>query len=123
MDRAQALEVLGLPPRATPTEARWAYRSLALDNHRDRNPNNALAEALMRRLNEAHAVLENRPAPQPGPCMASHTAAQQLRLHLQQTPRRHPQRVLCRALLNQVRLSFEMLPAILEFAGGGAAHR
>ena len=50
---------LGVSPEANADEIRAAYRKLALDAHPDLHPNDPLAEARIREVNEAHTVLSN----------------------------------------------------------------
>lgn len=61
MDRKIALDILGLGPVATRSQAKKAYRQLAKTCHPDRfsgRPGAADAEIRMKRLNEAFAFLE-----------------------------------------------------------------
>ena len=87
MNRAQALQVFGLPPTSTKAEVRRAQRTLALRYHPDRNLGDAFAAVVMRRLNTAREVLETHSlygapvsgmaTPQPVVSVAAHTAALQ----------------------------------------------
>jgi len=52
-------EVLGVGRSATQEEIKRAYRKLALQHHPDRNPNNAVAEARFKEINEAYEVLSD----------------------------------------------------------------
>lgn len=58
MDYSEALEILGLPPTATPDEIKQAYRDLAKVWHPDRFGNDARlrakAEETLKRINEAY---------------------------------------------------------------------
>lgn len=58
MTLAQAAEILGIPVTATAEQLRKAYRKLANQYHPDRNPGNAHAEEMMRKINEAHNVFK-----------------------------------------------------------------
>ncbi len=52
-------ESLGVSKTATTAEIKAAYRKLAFDNHPDRNPDNAEAEARFKTATEAYQVLSN----------------------------------------------------------------
>lgn len=74
-------EALGVPRTATKEEIHRAFKKVALENHPDRNPGNAEAEARFKLANQAHQVLtddakrraydmwgdENGPPPRPRP--------------------------------------------------------
>ena len=53
MDRAQALEILGLDAQASPADIEAAYKALIVKNHPDQGGTDWLAA----RLNEARSVL------------------------------------------------------------------
>ena len=55
-------EVLGLDKSASTLEVRQAYRRLAMVMHPDRNPDDPLASALFKKINEAHEVLKDERA-------------------------------------------------------------
>ena len=52
-------KTLGVPPSANPTEIKKAYRVLAVKYHPDKNPDNTLAEAAFKEIQEAYAILSN----------------------------------------------------------------
>lgn len=52
-------DVLGVSRSATPEEIKKAYRKKALENHPDRNPGNAEAEARFKEAAEAYGVLSD----------------------------------------------------------------
>lgn len=51
--------VLGVSPTVTQEEIKKAYRKLALQHHPDTNPDNQLADAHFREIQEAYSVLSN----------------------------------------------------------------
>lgn len=57
--RADAFEVLGLSPDATPERIRRAYRRLAFKHHPDRNPSDRDAHRF-KRITRAYHILGNR---------------------------------------------------------------
>jgi molecular chaperone DnaJ len=50
-------KILGVPPSATQQELKKAYRALAIKYHPDKNPENSLAEAYFKEIQEAYATL------------------------------------------------------------------
>ncbi|MBF0467540.1 MAG: DnaJ domain-containing protein [Desulfamplus sp.] len=52
-------KILALDKRATPSEIKKAYKTLAIKYHPDRNPDDMHASEKMAALNEAYAVLSN----------------------------------------------------------------
>jgi molecular chaperone DnaJ len=52
-------EVLGVGRAATQEEIKRAYRKLALQSHPDRHPNDPVAEARFKEINEAYEVLSD----------------------------------------------------------------
>jgi hypothetical protein len=52
-------KTLGIPPAAAPTEIKKAYRVLAVKYHPDKNPDNTLAEAAFKEIQEAYSILSN----------------------------------------------------------------
>jgi len=50
-------KILGVPPSATQQELKKAYRALAVKYHPDKNPENSLAEAFFKEIQEAYATL------------------------------------------------------------------
>ena len=52
-------KTLGIPPATSPTEIKKAYRVLAVKYHPDKNPDNTLAEAAFKEIQEAYATLSN----------------------------------------------------------------
>src|SRR6185437_8572049 len=52
-------QILGVPPTASQSDIRKAYRKLARQHHPDVNPGNAQAEAKFREINEANEVLSD----------------------------------------------------------------
>ena len=50
-------KILGVPPSATQQELKKAYRALAIKYHPDKNPENSLAEAFFKEIQEAYAIL------------------------------------------------------------------
>ena len=52
-------KTLGIPPATSPPEIKKAYRVLAVKYHPDKNPDNALAEAAFKEIQEAYATLSN----------------------------------------------------------------
>ncbi len=52
-------KTLGVSHSATPTEIRKAYRTLAVKYHPDKNPDNSLAEAAFKEIQEAYSILSN----------------------------------------------------------------
>ncbi len=65
LDTTQAYRVLGLVPGATMDEVKTAYRDLAQVWHPDRFPDNTRlrekAQVNLQRINEAYALLRDRP--------------------------------------------------------------
>jgi len=59
MAKRDYYEVLGVSRDATDQELKRAYRKLARDNHPDRNPDDAEAEARFKEASEAYAVLSD----------------------------------------------------------------
>ncbi len=55
-------EILGLPNFATIPEAKKAFKSLAMQYHPDKNPDNPAAEEQFKLINEAHRILTNEQA-------------------------------------------------------------
>jgi len=52
-------KTLGVQPSASTQEIKKAYRSLAFKYHPDKNPENTLAEAYFKEVQEAYSVLSN----------------------------------------------------------------
>ncbi|MFT3934236.1 MAG: DnaJ domain-containing protein [Chitinophagaceae bacterium] len=50
---------LSVPPVATPLQIKKSFRQLALQYHPDKNPNNAIAEAKFKEIQEAYEVLSD----------------------------------------------------------------
>lgn len=50
-------KILGVPPSATQQELKKAYRALAVKYHPDKKPENSLAEAFFKEIQEAYATL------------------------------------------------------------------
>jgi molecular chaperone DnaJ len=57
MARRDYYEILGIDRNADPAALKKAYRSLAMQNHPDKNPGDAQAAETMKQVNEAYAVL------------------------------------------------------------------
>ena len=130
MNRAQALQTLGVSASCSKEEYRLAYKRLALLVHPDKNPQNVQAcGELMRRLNEAREVLEatetvrrdpvsGQVSPQPDLSSSSHGAALHLMQYLGSLSKRHPEKQLSRALVAQVQSTMPQVPRITEFVAG-----
>jgi curved DNA-binding protein CbpA len=56
---ADYYQILGLPHTATCAQIRTAYKRLAMQYHPDRNPGNAMAEEIIKQINEAYDVLSD----------------------------------------------------------------
>jgi DnaJ-class molecular chaperone len=52
-------EILGVTPQASMRQIKASYRRLAFEHHPDRNRDNPGAAEMMKRINEAYAVLSN----------------------------------------------------------------
>jgi len=52
-------KTLGIQPATSPTEIKKAYRMLAVKYHPDKNPDNTLAEAAFKEIQEAYSILSN----------------------------------------------------------------
>ena len=52
-------KILGVPPSASATEIKKAYRVLAFKYHPDKNPENSLSEAHFKEIQEAYATLSD----------------------------------------------------------------
>ena len=52
-------KTLGVSNSATPAEIKKAYRALAVKYHPDKNPDNTLAEAAFKEIQEAYSILSN----------------------------------------------------------------
>ena len=52
-------KILGVKPSATHSEIRKSYRALAFKYHPDKNPENSLAEAHFKEIQEAYSVLSD----------------------------------------------------------------
>jgi DnaJ family protein C protein 5 len=48
---------MDIPKASSPQDIKKKYRKLALRYHPDKNPNNAEAEEMFKRINHAHAIL------------------------------------------------------------------
>lgn len=59
MKQEDFYDVLGVKQDAKPGEIKEAYRRLAFEHHPDRNRGNPAAADIMKRINEAYAVLSN----------------------------------------------------------------
>jgi molecular chaperone DnaJ len=57
MAKRDYYEILGIDRNADPAVLKKAYRSLAMQNHPDKNPGDAQAAETMKQVNEAYAVL------------------------------------------------------------------
>jgi molecular chaperone DnaJ len=57
MEKRDYYDILGIDSDADHTTIKKAYRSLAMQNHPDKNPDDAEAAERMKELNEAYAVL------------------------------------------------------------------
>jgi len=52
-------KILGVNPSASPAEIKKAYRALAFKYHPDKNPENSLAEAHFKEIQEAYSVISD----------------------------------------------------------------
>ena len=59
MSQEDYYRVLGVDQNASQTKIKEAYRQLAFKHHPDRNRENAAAAEMMKKINEAYAVLSN----------------------------------------------------------------
>lgn len=59
MEKKEYYSLLGIEKDAYPKQIKEAYRSLAFENHPDRNKDNSEASVKMKAVNEAYAVLSN----------------------------------------------------------------
>jgi len=59
MSSSDYYEILGVKPQASIRQIKAAYRRLAFEHHPDRNLDNPGAGEIMKRVNEAYAVLSN----------------------------------------------------------------
>lgn len=57
MAKRDYYEILGIDRSADQAVLKKAYRSLAMQNHPDKNPGDAQAAEMMKQVNEAYAVL------------------------------------------------------------------
>jgi DnaJ-class molecular chaperone len=59
MTQEDYYQILGVDQNASETKIKEAYRQLAFKYHPDRNRENTAAAEMMKKINEAYAVLSN----------------------------------------------------------------
>lgn len=59
MEYTDYYKILGIDKKATEADIKKAYRTLAVQHHPDKNPDNKAAEEKFKKINEANSVLSN----------------------------------------------------------------